>query len=903
MQRHQSAGHVSRSGPGSSPEIRKSAADLDRDARTEAERLKKILGSKPAWSREVEASRQRCRDLHLLVLVSHPLSPYAQSIDTLWHHTSYLLIAAYRSMISSIESNPTLQQHNHGNTGRRGGPGREGQGQNAAASEIKRAVTRFRQALASEETFYKSLVSRIVRFHGLTSINDVASALTQAKIPVGDDSDEDSGQQQYGTTQDKHDKLGLVYKALICLGDIERYKEQYKEPTKGRRRDGNGAPLRPEDKFAAARGYYEIARGLQPDDGAAFNQLAVISTYQSNDFCTTYYYFRALATRNAFKGADGILDKFLVKTVEKWRGRLKEEHERDDEEREARGDIDLWKEELVVLVGIIYHKIGFSAISGLQPSVLERFGSLLKARQLSAEIIVKTSAIVIGNHYRARSNVGVEQDSKPAQRSHEAEAKALDLLLGVFKVLVTVAADQVDEARATLGQGSALAMDDEDDVYDTLPQLISAVLRRILPSLRIMSKWIKLDLDYLARQPSSPVLTSFWATYRRFIATVSAVFPIERLPALPDPLEEDRDMKGFTPLQRGITTEGGANGPITPLDGPDVPQAEVHPNEEQLMRLADLQVDAKLIMHSGVGASLFGAQAVFDPAFYANPRDIDEGDIASVSTETEDDPVNLAMRATLGAGSSIDGDEDDVEEVIVWGQERQQMHTASPLTPELSSPASGKRPTAYDLLQNLMLESTPTPPAPAAAMPHQPKAAPSSPGINSNPPQIGNPGTTGLLFGSGGAGAPGNNNSIWSMTREESEKGQKRGSTGHLASIWGHPTGSMPEAAPLPLANSLGPSQAYPSQSGFSPFGQPAPAESRYPFQPGPSLQQPQLHHAGGDHASTTAHHASPAMPYPYDQAAPQQVPYYAQPAYFPGGVGAAYNGWGNAGSGHARPP
>jgi protein SMG7 len=39
-----------------------------------------------------------------------------------------------------------------------------------------------------------------------------------------------------------------------------------------------------------------------------------------------------------------------------------------------------------------------------------------------------------------------------------------------------------------------------------------------------------------------------------------------------------------------------------------------------------------------------------------------------VSTETEDDPVNMAMRATLG-GSSTDGEEvdDGEEEVILWG--------------------------------------------------------------------------------------------------------------------------------------------------------------------------------------------------------------------------------------------
>lgn len=52
----------------------------------------------------------------------------------------------------------------------------------------------------------------------------------------------------------------------------------------------------------------------------------------------------------------------------------------------------------------------------------------------------------------------------------------------------------------------------------------------------------------------------------------------------------------------------------------------------------------------------------------------DNRDIASVSTETEDDPVNMAMRASLGTDQMSDEGEDgvfsdedeDEEEQIVW---------------------------------------------------------------------------------------------------------------------------------------------------------------------------------------------------------------------------------------------
>jgi hypothetical protein len=152
--------------------------------------------------------------------------------------------------------------------------------------------------------------------------------------------------------------------------------------------------------------------------------------------------------------------------------------------------------------------------------------------------------------------------------------------------------------------------------------------------------------------------------------------------------------------------------------------------------------------------------------------------LASVSTETEDDPVNLAMRATL-AEDSVNGDERD-EEVILWeGQyvystgHRRSAHPlrgskALKYTPSAFSTTAAQPPTAFDLLQNLMLEST----LPSHGSTHttSPSAIPQklSPAYNpsSAAGEQGSQGSPGLLFGGDGG--------IWQMTREESEKGAKR---------------------------------------------------------------------------------------------------------------------------------
>lgn len=70
------------------------------------------------------------------------------------------------------------------------------------------------------------------------------------------------------------------------------------------------------------------------------------------------------------------------------------------------------------------------------------------------------------------------------------------------------------------------------------------------------------------------------------------------------------------------------------------------------------------------------ARALQAPPFIPGlrqPGPEEEHELASVSTETEDDPVNLAMRATMADGSSVDGeeirdagDDDDDDEQILW---------------------------------------------------------------------------------------------------------------------------------------------------------------------------------------------------------------------------------------------
>jgi hypothetical protein len=250
----------------------------------------------------------------------------------------------------------------------------------------------------------------------------------------------------------------------------------------------------------------------------------------------------------------------------------------------------------------------------------------------------------------------------------------------------------------------------------------------MLPALRILSKWMKSHLEYMSRSADRAAALSqesslsqdlsdteveeaqaraladaalvqttveLWKSYVSFINTLRFAFPFDALPSLgamgqtgaaPLALEEDSDMRGFAPTRKAMLYVNGS----TPGSSLAQPRAsQVHPNEEQLMRIADLLIDAKVMAESdaspiyfddernlfaldeqgpGLNAtqeSLRGGNAAETQSAEpqstldriglrdALPQRDDDPEIASESTE---DVVDMAMRA--GVGELDDSDDD-----------------------------------------------------------------------------------------------------------------------------------------------------------------------------------------------------------------------------------------------------
>lgn len=337
--------------------------------------------------------------------------------------------------------------------------------------------------------------------------------------------------------------------------------------------------------------------------------MAVIATYARDMFTSVYHYYRALACQQPFLTARQNLDKMLRKCLDEWRQTRPSDPSGDQgfPELDPANPLHSLRSEEVILQAILITGDPTPAFENLVADHAAHLGRLLADRAVPAEVIVKTIVMAITCHWDIRLREAPEEDN--GDEDHE--GAALWYLFNVAGVMLDVADQEVKDG---LGAGRLASLNDEtvvdeptsegEDSLTALYPYITAVLRRLLPALRIFSKWLKANASLLSEN-SIAQQEEFWTTYASFCRHLEALFPLARLPELSDALEEDFDMRGFSPLKRGMMetrrgTESNEHGTL----GHNV--SDVHPNEEQLMRISDLLCDGKLIANYAVSLGHLG---------------------------------------------------------------------------------------------------------------------------------------------------------------------------------------------------------------------------------------------------------------------------------------------------------
>jgi hypothetical protein len=358
-------------------------------------------------------------------------------------------------------------------------------------------------------------------------------------------------------------------------------------------------------------------------------------------------------------------------------------------------------------------------------SVLKDFASLVSERILPIDTISKVIVLAEGALWKHRT---IRDSTAPGTISSAVaiESHIATHVLGLHRVLLECGLVELAESPP------------QDAAENDLAQRITATFRRTLPALRIAGKWLRANFKYVQGQQSGVTKTNeelvstkkekrkggasfsitgvplFWESYAQFMSALYRLFPEGSLPALTSPLEEDVDMRGFLPLKKLMV--GEEKGDLESKGGGNKAVTQVHPNEEQLMRIADLLNDAKMLIEFEVRNATRSRFATAIPYFQNSPlvlrknryvakpgeslvqsacvvyigeegqgdivqedtplpsrdehsiqSDIGDREDDAMTETSRDDPVGDAFRQVLdGSDGDIDMEEEDQDDEIVW---------------------------------------------------------------------------------------------------------------------------------------------------------------------------------------------------------------------------------------------
>lgn len=287
--------------------------------------------------------------------------------NPMWMETSHACITVYRSRIATLDK--AIAARTGHAPARPSGP--------TPVVEHRKLVQRFRQFLAEEEKFWTAFILRFARQFALEEAQPHLDALQLTRPSNGQhhngnnhlDDDASSGRNSTFPADSKplapppaqrEKKVAMLVKAIISLGDLARYKEQYNErqgrpkagaedvpprwATKGSRKSGESVP-RPRN-YARAHACYTQARLLLPDAGQASHQLAILASYQTDTFGAILHYYRSICVKFPFAVAQENLYKTIAKTYEAYAAEPSGLAKDDDS---ARAVVDRFKKDIVIL--------------------------------------------------------------------------------------------------------------------------------------------------------------------------------------------------------------------------------------------------------------------------------------------------------------------------------------------------------------------------------------------------------------------------------------------------------------------------------------------------------------------------------------------------------------------------
>ncbi|CED82862.1 Nonsense-mediated mRNA decay protein [Phaffia rhodozyma] len=592
--------------------------------------LTKELNVKAPWDADIESQRLTIRGNYVRILLKFPDQADPRHLEALWIQTTHAFITRYRARIST-PSQPSRSASSNNKKNRRD-----------IQYEKNRNLNRFATFLREEIKFYKAFIGRIASAYELESTE---------KFLEGFSNENRSAKSLDGIVPLKEAKSkggAMVVRGFIFLGDLERYGEIYAvgKDSATKESGGQGKAIKQwlgtfekqSEGFVKAKAMYQIAHLLDPDSGNPFNQLAVVATNQQDISGASYLYLRALAVKGFFPTANENLQRILRRPMDHFWNRLEEVSHRFYHWDST--TLLSFTEDFIVLIGLfVVNPNKFGASVTYSTWFIAEYEYLLGRQLLSTEIILRTFVSLASVHWSKRMTRRVPRLEKESPHSTaQSELAILDIILDIIIVTLDIVVNDLIEcldpvklaryhnrkerilpeeldarSKETLNSKATV------DSMDQFSSYLTVILRRSLPTLRVISKWIRSHQSYLSgisqnqsilastsdeplrqqvsgKPPSCAQDThrsqeKIQGTYRAYadlLNVLNITFPSTEIVSIDVSLEEDFEMRGFGPTHKLMGFQFHRTGD---MERQTLGSRGGHPNREYLMRVSDLQKD------------------------------------------------------------------------------------------------------------------------------------------------------------------------------------------------------------------------------------------------------------------------------------------------------------------------
>jgi protein SMG7 len=164
------------------------------------------------------------------------------------------------------------------------------------------------------------------------------------------------------------------------LGDLARYhRDLYRDPAK--------------NQWTQAASFYTRALRLWPENGHPYNQLAVLCSYNEDEFRTFYYYIRSLAVKLPF----GTAKENVLGLLERNRKQQSKNQSRAPAEK-----VNLFLSKIVRLHGILFTKTSLEECKKMREPIFSELDNLMQEGAIKESIVLKILLINIFAMYNSR---------------------------------------------------------------------------------------------------------------------------------------------------------------------------------------------------------------------------------------------------------------------------------------------------------------------------------------------------------------------------------------------------------------------------------------------------------------------------------------------------------------------